>query len=67
MTTTEHPESFKANLQSSARAHRPRPEPARPAGHGWRPYGAVPLVGMVPRWRANASLVRLRRVINARR
>src|SRR5438270_10436619 len=56
MTTTEHIESFKANLQS----------PAKNVGHGLRRralFGMVGvltmlfLVGMVPRWRANASLL----------
>jgi len=56
MTTTEHIESFKANLQS----------PAKNVGHGLRRralLGTVGvltmlfLLGMVPRWHANASLL----------
>src|SRR5438874_5620542 len=56
MTTTEHIESFKANLQS----------PAKNVGRGLRRralLGTVSvltmlfLLGMVPRWRANASLL----------
>jgi len=56
MTTTEHIESFKTNLQS----------PAKNVGRGLRRralLGTVGvltmlfLLGMVPRWRASASLL----------
>ena len=55
MTTTEHPESFKPNLQSSARSIR-RGLSGRAVLGTVVVLAALFLVGMLPRWQANAAL-----------
>ena len=55
MTTTEHTDSFKANLQSSARNIR-RGLSGRAVLGTLVALVALFLVGMFPRWRANAAL-----------
>jgi len=55
MTTTEHTDSFKANLQSSARNIR-RGLSGRAVLSTLVALVALFLVGMFPRWRANAAL-----------
>src|SRR5437588_8264797 len=57
MTTTEHIESFKANFQSSARNVR-RGLSGRAVVGTLVVLTALFLVGMFPRWRANAALTR---------
>ena len=56
MTTTEHIESFKANLQSSAN-HIGRGLSRRALLGTVGVLTVLFLWGMVPRWRANASLL----------
>jgi RND family efflux transporter MFP subunit len=55
MTTTEHVESFKANFQSSAKSIR-RGLSGRAVLGTVVVLAALFLVGMFPRWRANAAL-----------
>jgi RND family efflux transporter MFP subunit len=55
MTTTEHPESFKANLQSSTRSLR-RGVSGRAILGTVVVLAALFLVGMLPRWQASAAL-----------
>src|SRR5947209_1227418 len=57
MTTTEHIESFKANFQTSAKSIR-RGLSGRAVLGTLVVLAALFLVGMFPRWRANAALTR---------